>query len=55
MKSLLLHANQDAGREPRLQSALDVVRPFDGHRTCLHATPHQTFIAGDPFGGVGRR
>lgn len=52
MKSLLLHANQDSGLESRLQAALDVVRLFDGHLTCLHTTPYETFIAGDPFGGV---
>src|SRR5687767_1862467 len=52
MKSVLLHANQDAGLESRLQAALDVVRLFDGHLTCLHTTPYEAFITGDPFGGV---
>ena len=52
MKSVLLHANQDAGLESRLQAALDLVRLFDGHLTCLHTTPYETFITGDPFGGV---
>jgi nucleotide-binding universal stress UspA family protein len=52
MKSVLLHANQDAGLESRLQAALDVVRLFDGHLTCLHTTPYETFITGDPFGGI---
>lgn len=52
MKSVLLHANQDNGLESRLQAALDVVRLFDGHLTCLHTTPYEAFIAGDPFGGV---
>ncbi|MGZ8287214.1 MAG: universal stress protein [Allosphingosinicella sp.] len=52
MKSVLLHANQDAGLESRLQAALDLVRLFDGHLTCLHSTPYEVFITGDPFGGV---
>jgi nucleotide-binding universal stress UspA family protein len=52
MKSVLIHANQDAGLESRLQAALDVVRLFDGHLNCLHTTPYEAFIAGDPFGGV---
>ncbi len=52
MKSVLLHANQDDGLESRLQAALDLVRLFDGHLTCLHTTPYEAFITGDPFGGV---
>lgn len=52
MKSVLLHANQDAGLKSRLQAALDLVRLFDGHLTCLHTTPYEAFITGDPFGGV---
>ena len=52
MKSILLHANQDPGLESRLQAALDLTRLFDGHLTCLHPTPYEAFIAGDPFGGV---
>ena len=52
MKSVLLHANQDAGLESRLQAALDLVRLFDGHLSCLHTTPYEAFITGDPFGGV---
>lgn len=52
MKSVLLHANQDAGLESRLQAALDLVRLFGGHLTCLHTTPYEAFITGDPFGGV---
>lgn len=52
MKSVLLHANQDSGLESRLQVALDLVRFFDGHLSCLHTTPYEAFITGDPFGGV---
>lgn len=36
MKSVLLFANDDPGLGARLQAALDVVRAFDGHLTCLN-------------------
>ncbi|MGZ8313396.1 MAG: universal stress protein [Allosphingosinicella sp.] len=52
MKTVLLYANLDAGLEARLQAALDVVRLFEGHLTCLQVTPYDSFIMGDPFGGV---
>lgn len=52
MKSVLLYANQDSGTESRLQAALDVVRLFEGHLTCLQVTGFDSFIMGDPFGGV---
>lgn len=52
MKSVLLYANQDSGLESRLQAALDVVRLFGGHLTCVQATPFDGFIMGDPFGGI---
>ena len=52
MKSILLYANDDPGLESRLQAALDVVRATGGHLSCLHATPYQLFITGDPFGGM---
>ena len=52
MKSVLLYANPDAGFEARLQSALDVTRLFEGHLTCLQVSPYDSFIMGDPFGGI---
>ncbi|MDT9598999.1 universal stress protein [Sphingosinicella rhizophila] len=52
MKSVLLYANQDSGLEARLQAALDVARRFGGHLSCLQVTPYNSFIMGDPFGGV---
>lgn len=52
MKTVLLHVREDDGMEARFQAALDVVRRFDGHLTCLQATPFDTYIIGDPFGGV---
>ena len=52
MKSVLLYVNQDEGLEARLQAALDAVRLFDGHLTCLQVTPFDAFVMADPFGGV---
>jgi nucleotide-binding universal stress UspA family protein len=52
MKSILLFANDDPGLESRLQAALDLARASGGHLTCAHATPYESFIMGDPFGGV---
>jgi len=52
MKTLLLYANDDAGLESRLQAALDMARIFGAHISCLQVTPFDSFIMGDPFGGV---
>ena len=52
MKTLLLYANDDAGLESRLQAALDMARVFGAHLSCLQVTPFDSFIMGDPFGGV---
>ncbi len=37
MRSILLHARDDDAFDVRLQVALDLVRAFDGHLTCLQA------------------
>lgn len=52
MKTLLLYANDDNGMESRLQAALDMARSFGAHISCLQVTPFDSFIMGDPFGGV---
>lgn len=52
MKSILLHIHKDEGQEARYQAATDIVRAFGGHLICLQATPFETFVFGDPFGGV---
>lgn len=49
MKSILLHVDQDNGFEARLAGALDLARAFEGHITCLHATPLQDYLIVDPF------
>lgn len=53
MKSILVHINPDEGHEARLQAALDIVRYFEGHLTCLQVSPVETFAAIDPY-GVGQ-
>jgi nucleotide-binding universal stress UspA family protein len=52
MKAVLLYANDDSGLEGRLEAALDTVRLFEGHLICVQVTPFDSFIMGDPFGGV---
>jgi nucleotide-binding universal stress UspA family protein len=49
MQSILLHIYQDDGLEGRLQAALDLARAFNGHITCLHATPLEDYLAIDPL------
>ncbi|HEY6916101.1 MAG TPA: universal stress protein [Allosphingosinicella sp.] len=52
MKAILVDAREDPGFERRVDAALRLRSVFDGHLTCLHATPYDAFILGDPFGGV---
>lgn len=49
MKSILLHIHDDTGLESRLQAAFDLARAFNGHITCLHATPLEDYLAMDPL------
>ena len=50
MKSVLVHINRDDGQEARFQAALDLVRAFEGHLTCLQVAPIEAFAAVDPYG-----
>ena len=49
MKAILLHICDDDGLESRLQAAFDLARRFNGHITCLHATPYEDYLAADPL------
>jgi nucleotide-binding universal stress UspA family protein len=49
MKSILLHIYDDTALESRMQAAFDLARAFDGHITCLHATPYEDYLATDPL------
>lgn len=51
MKSVLLHIHDDAGQESRLNAALDLVRAFGGHLTCLQVLPYVTYLPPDPMIG----
>ena len=52
MKSILLHANDDLWFESRLTAALDLTAKLDAKLSCVQVTPYESFIMGDPFGGV---
>ncbi|KUO56290.1 MAG: universal stress protein family domain protein [Sphingomonadales bacterium BRH_c3] len=52
MKSILLHINDDAGLEARIQAALDLARAFDGHITCLQSVTYEIFAPGDFYGSA---
>jgi nucleotide-binding universal stress UspA family protein len=49
MQSILLHIHHDEALESRLQAALVLARAFQGHITCLHATPLEDYLAIDPL------
>ncbi len=49
MKSILVHIYEDAALESRLQAAFDLARAFEGHLTCLHATPYEDYLAANPL------
>lgn len=50
MRSILLHVHEDSGLEARLQVALDIVREFNGHLTCLQPVSFDLAVAGDFYG-----
>jgi nucleotide-binding universal stress UspA family protein len=52
MRSILLHVEDNASLEARMQAALSLARATNGHVTCVHATPLEAYIAFDSFGGV---
>lgn len=50
MKSVMVPINRDEGLEARFQVAIDIVRAFEGHLTCLQAGRFDSFTALDPYG-----
>lgn len=52
MKSMLLHVHHDSGQEERLAVALDLARAHQAHITCVQVTPFNSYVIGDPFGGL---
>ncbi|MBB6227042.1 universal stress protein [Polymorphobacter multimanifer] len=47
MKTILLHIEDDAGQEARLQAAFDLARMFGSHINCLQVTPFAAYALGD--------
>lgn len=52
MTTILFHAQDNEGLEPRLQDALALARASNGHLSCLHVTPAEAYVTFDAFGGV---
>ncbi|MGB7418321.1 MAG: universal stress protein [Erythrobacter sp.] len=52
MKSILLHIDDDACMEARMQAVLDIARAADGHITCLQAVSYEVFAPGDFYGSA---
>lgn len=52
LKSILVHIQDDASLEQRLEAALSLARPTSAHLSCIHATPIQSYVAFDTFGGM---
>lgn len=53
MKSVVLHVGLDSEQEARYQVAVDLVRTFEGHLTCVQtSTPVDAYLPIDPYGGA---
>lgn len=52
MKEILLHIWDDAGRDARLRTAIDLARLLGAHLSCLQVTPLTAYVASDIFGGM---
>ena len=52
LQSILLHVQDDATLDDRLEASLSLARSTGAHLSCLHVTPIQAYVAFDSFGGV---
>ena len=52
IKTILLHIQNDASLEARLQAGLSLARATGAHLRCLHVTPIEAYVTMDGFGGV---
>ena len=52
IKTILLHIQNDANLEARLQVALSLARANGAHLRCLHVTPIEAYVTADTLGGV---
>lgn len=52
VKTILLHVQDDAALDRRLEAALALARSCSAHLSCLHVTPIEAYVAFDTFGGI---
>lgn len=52
MKTILLHIHADERQDARVDCAIGLARLWKGQIECLQATPLDSYIGGDSFGGV---
>ena len=52
IKTILLHVQNDASLEARLQAGLSLARATGAHLKCLHVTPIEAYVTMDGFGGL---
>lgn len=52
LKTVLLHMQDDASVDARMETALALARASSAHLSCVHITPIQAYVAFDSFGGV---
>jgi nucleotide-binding universal stress UspA family protein len=52
MQSILLHVRDDDGLRSRITAAVGLARWFNGHITCLHATPYADYLTNDPLAAM---
>ena len=52
VKTILLHVQNDASLDERIETALSLGRACGAHLSCIHVTPIEAYVAFDGFGGV---
>jgi len=52
LKTILVHVQDDATLDSRIEAALSIARASSAHVSCLHVTPIQAYVAFDSLGGV---
>lgn len=52
MKNILVQVNDDDAAEARMDAAVALAHAFNGHVSCVQATPLAAYVASDMFGGV---
>lgn len=52
IRTILMHVQNDATLDSRLDNALSLARALGAHLDCLHVTPIEAYVAFDTFGGA---